>query len=60
MIPCQISMIAEICICHAKICETVLRYKTTSQNSFKNQGLITLTISDNGQSKNCDEVADDR
>ena len=29
MIPCQVSMIAEICICHAKICETVLRYKTT-------------------------------
>ena len=40
MIPCQVSMIAEICLCHAKICETVLRYKTTLQNSFKHQGLI--------------------
>ena len=33
-----------ICIRHAKICETVLRYKTTIQNSFKNQRLIPLTI----------------
>ncbi|XP_067051379.1 caspase-9-like isoform X2 [Acropora muricata] len=31
MIPCQVSTIAEICICHGKICETVLRYKTTSK-----------------------------
>ena len=45
MISCQVSMIAEICICHARNnCETVLRYKTTLQNSFKNQRLIPLTI----------------
>ena len=31
MIPCQVSLIVEICICHAKICETVLRHKTTSK-----------------------------
>ena len=54
MIPCQVSMIAEICICDAKICETVLRYKTTLQNSFK---IIPPIIS--GQSKNSDEVADE-
>ena len=59
MIPCQVSVSAEICICHAKICEKVLRYKTTLQNSFINQRLIPLTISDNWQSKNSDEVADD-
>ena len=35
MISCQVSMIAEICICHAKICETVLRYKATLRNGFK-------------------------
>ena len=59
MTPCQVSMIAEICICHAKICETVLRYKTTLQNSFRNQRLIPLTISDKRQSNNSDEVADE-
>ena len=47
MIPCQVSMIAEICICHAKICETVLRYKTTVQNSY---------LCD--KARICDEVAD--
>ena len=31
MIMCQVSIIAEICIRHAKICKTVLRYKTTLQ-----------------------------
>ena len=59
MIRCQVSMIAEICLCHAKICEAVLCYKTTLQNSFKNQRLIPLTISDDCQSKNSDEVADE-
>ena len=51
-------MIAEISMCHAKICETVLRYKTTLENSFKSQ---PLTISDNWhtRSKNSDEVADE-
>ena len=45
LISCQVSTIAEICICHANNnCETVLRYKTTIQNSFKNQRLIPLTI----------------
>jgi len=46
MISCQVSVIAEICIRHAKICETVLHYKTTLQlqNSFNNQRLIPLTI----------------
>ena len=39
-------MIAEISIRHAKICETVLHYRTTLQlqNSFKNQRLIPFTI----------------
>ena len=39
-------MIAEICIRHAKICKTVLHYRTTLQlqNSFKNQRLIPFTI----------------
>ena len=40
----QVSIISEVCIRHAKICETVLRYKATSQNSLKNQRLIPLTI----------------
>ena len=53
MTPCQVSMIAEICICHAKICETVLRYKKTLQNSFKNQRLVPLTYK--RQSNNSDE-----
>ena len=54
------TLIVEICICHAKICETELRYKTTLQNSFKNKRLIPLTtISDNWQSKNSDQVADE-
>ena len=37
-------MIAEICMRHAKICVTQLCYKTTLQNSFKNQQLIPLII----------------
>ena len=37
-------MIAEICKRHPKICETVLWYNTTLQNSFRNQRLIPLTI----------------
>ena len=44
MISCQVSMIAEICKRHPKICETVLWYNTTIQNSFRNQRLIPLTI----------------
>ena len=43
MIPCQVSMIAEICICHAKICETVLRYKTTLQRYAVEQNLPVTT-----------------
>ena len=42
MISCQVSIIAVICIRHAIIFETVLRYKTILQNSFKNQRLIIL------------------
>ena len=58
MIPCQVEMIAEICICHAKICEIILRYKTTLQNNFKNK---PFTISDNWhtRNKNSNEAADE-
>ena len=35
-------MIAEICISHAKMCETVLRYKTTSKIN-RSQSLTTDT-----------------
>ena len=44
MILCQVSMIAEICIHHAQVCITELRFKTTLQNSFKNQLLLPLII----------------
>ena len=58
MTPCQVSIIAEICICHAKICETVLRYKTTLQNSLKNrQSRTTCSYFCSREIKNRNDLA---
>lgn len=40
----QVSIIAEICIRHTKICVTELRHKTNLQNSSENQQLLPLII----------------
>ena len=40
LVSCQVSMIAEICIRHVKICVTELRHKTTLRDSSENQRLL--------------------
>ena len=44
LVSCQVSMIAEICIRHVKICVTELRHKTTLRDSSENQRLLPLII----------------
>ena len=52
MIPCQVLVIAEICIRHAKIFETVQRYKTTLQSSTINTAHHILQLTHKKQNIN--------